>query len=268
MPVTTADKRATFRKMHESGCFVHPQSLGCRQRAGAAAASASRQWPRPARALPGRSASPTIASRWKTCCEHLTELCGAVDLPVNADFEGGFAHRAGEGRAPMSRARSRPALPGCRSRIPPAMPPSPLYERALAIARIKAARAAIDADKSGVLLTGRCEGFLVGQADLEHGDRSAEGLFGGRRRLPLCAGHQDQGADLGGREGRASEAGQSLDRRRPGFRSRKPPSSAFAASASAARWRAPRGPASCARRARSRRREHSPSSAAAIPAPN
>ena len=42
----------------------------------------------------------------------------------------------------------------------------PLYERALAVERIKAARAAIDADGSGVLLTGRCEGFLVGQADL------------------------------------------------------------------------------------------------------
>ena len=42
----------------------------------------------------------------------------------------------------------------------------PLYERAFAIERIKAARAAIDADKSGVLLTGRCEGFLVGQPDL------------------------------------------------------------------------------------------------------
>ena len=43
----------------------------------------------------------------------------------------------------------------------------PLYERAFAIERIKAARAAIDADNSGVLLTGRCEGFLVGQADLD-----------------------------------------------------------------------------------------------------
>src|SRR6202022_4364573 len=45
-------------------------------------------------------------------------------------------------------------------------PAKPLYERAFAIERIKAARAAIDADHSGVLLTGRCEGFLVGQADL------------------------------------------------------------------------------------------------------
>ena len=49
----------------------------------------------------------------------------------------------------------------------------PLYEFALAVERIKAARKAIDADNSGVLLTGRCEAFLVGQPDLEHGDRSA-----------------------------------------------------------------------------------------------
>ncbi len=44
--------------------------------------------------------------------------------------------------------------------------PKSLFDRILAIERIKAARAAIDADNSGVLLTGRCEGFLVGQADL------------------------------------------------------------------------------------------------------
>ena len=92
------------------------------------------------------------------------------------------------------------------------MPQNPLYERELAVERIKAARAAIDADNSGVLLTGRCEGFLVGQRRSRHGDRPAQGLCGSRRRLPLRAGHQDQGADRGGREGRASKAGQSADR--------------------------------------------------------
>ena len=54
---------------------------------------------------------------------HLTALCAAVDLPVNADFEGGFAHEP-EKVGPMSRARSRPASPGCRSRIPPETPQS------------------------------------------------------------------------------------------------------------------------------------------------
>ena len=79
----------------------------------------------------------------------------------------------------------------------------PLYERALAVERIKAARKAIDADNSGVLLTGRCEGFLRGLPILKHGDRPAHGLCRGRRRLPLCAGHLDHGRDRSGREGGA-----------------------------------------------------------------
>ena len=67
----------------------------------------------------------------------------------------------------MSRAGSRPAWPDCRSRISTGDAESPLYECELAVARIKAARAAIDADNSNVLLTGRCEGFLVGRDDLD-----------------------------------------------------------------------------------------------------
>ena len=55
----------------------------------------------------------------------------------------------------------------CRSRIPPATSAKPLFDRTLAVERIKAARAAIDADNSGVLLTGRCEAFLWGGSDLE-----------------------------------------------------------------------------------------------------
>ena len=106
-------------------------------------------------------------------CEHLTALCAAVDLPVNADFEGGFAHEAGEGRGQCRARASRPAWPACRSRIPPAMRPSRSTSARFAIERIKAARAAIDADKSGVLLTGRCEGFLVGPGRSRHGDRPA-----------------------------------------------------------------------------------------------
>ena len=97
--------------------------------------------------------------------QHLTALCGAVDLPVNADFEGGFAHKAEKVAAHVARGgqdrRGRVVDRGFHRRCA-----KPLYERAFAIERIKAARSAIDADKSGVLLTGRCEGFLVGQADL------------------------------------------------------------------------------------------------------
>jgi len=97
---------------------------------------------------------------------HLTALCAAVDLPVNADFEGGFAHKPEKVAAHVARA-VKTGVAGLSIEDSTGDAAKPLYERAFAIERIKAARAAIDADHSGVLLTGRCEGFLVGQADLD-----------------------------------------------------------------------------------------------------
>ncbi len=169
---------------------------------------------------------------------------------------------------PMSRAQSRPASPDCRSRIPPATRRSRCTIAGIAIERISAARAAIDADNSGVLLVGRCEGFLVGQADLGHGDRPAAGLCGSWRRLSVRARHPHQGADISGREGGASEAGQSSARMarpvgRGSCRARRSPHQRRRA-----RWHAPPGAVLCARRARSRRRELLPSSAMALPAAN
>jgi 2-methylisocitrate lyase-like PEP mutase family enzyme len=99
-------------------------------------------------------------------CTHLAALCAAVDLPVNADFEGGFAHEADQVGANVARA-VKTGVAGLSIEDSTGDANKPLYERELAIARIKAARAAIDADNSGVLLTGRCEGFLVGQPDLD-----------------------------------------------------------------------------------------------------
>jgi 2-methylisocitrate lyase-like PEP mutase family enzyme len=99
-------------------------------------------------------------------CTHLTAICGAVDLPVNADFEGGFAHEAEKVAANVARAVET-GVAGLSIEDSTGDAGNPLYERAHAIARIKAARAAIDADNSRVLLTGRCEGFLVGQNDLD-----------------------------------------------------------------------------------------------------
>ncbi|MBU6463836.1 MAG: isocitrate lyase/phosphoenolpyruvate mutase family protein [Bradyrhizobium sp.] len=90
MPVTTADKRATFRKMHESGCFILPnpwdvgsarmlQLLGFKA---LASTSAGFAW------SIGKADNHVTLD---DALHHFTELCGAVDLPVNADFEGGFA---------------------------------------------------------------------------------------------------------------------------------------------------------------------------------
>jgi methylisocitrate lyase len=96
---------------------------------------------------------------------HLTALCAAVDVPVNADFEGGFAEAPAKVGANVARA-VKTGVAGLSIEDSTGDKTKPLYDRGLAIERIKAARAAIDADNSGVLLTGRCEAFLWGQTDL------------------------------------------------------------------------------------------------------
>src|SRR3954452_12652132 len=91
MAGSTEQKRATFRKMHDSGCFVLPnpwdvgtaralQHLGFKA---VASTSAGYAW------TIGRADTRITVD---DACEHLTALCKAVDFPVNADFEGGFAN--------------------------------------------------------------------------------------------------------------------------------------------------------------------------------
>jgi 2-methylisocitrate lyase-like PEP mutase family enzyme len=165
MPVTTADKRATFRKMHASGCFVLPnpfdvgsakalQHLGFKA---LASTSAGFAW------TIGKADNRVTVDE---VCDHLTALCAAVDLPVNADFEGGFAIEPAKVAANVARG-VKTGVAGLSIEDSTGDKAKPLYDRSLAIERIKAARAAIDADNSGVLLTGRCEAFLWGQADLK-----------------------------------------------------------------------------------------------------
>src|SRR5579862_9929747 len=90
MPVTTADKRATFRKMHDSGCFPLPnpfdvgsakalQHLGFKA---IASTSAGFAW------TIGKADNRVTVD---DVCDHLAAISSAVDIPVNADFEGGFA---------------------------------------------------------------------------------------------------------------------------------------------------------------------------------
>jgi len=162
MPLTTADKCATFRKLHEQGCFVLPnpfdvgtakalQHLGFRA---IASTSAGFAW------AIGRADNRVTV---EDVCDHLAELCAAVDLPVNADFEGGFA-QAPEGVAANVARAIKTGIAGLSIEDSTGDKAKPLYERSLAIDRIKAARDAID--RSGVMLVGRCEAFLWGQSDL------------------------------------------------------------------------------------------------------
>jgi methylisocitrate lyase len=164
MPVTAADKRVTFRKMHETGCFVLPnpwdagsaralQHLGFKA---VASTSAGFAW------SIGKSDNRVTL---EDVLLHLTDLCEATDLPVNADFEGGFAHKAEKVGIHVARA-VKTGVAGLSVEDSTGDAANPLYDSKLAVERIQAARAAIDADNSGVLLTGRCEGFLVGRDDL------------------------------------------------------------------------------------------------------
>src|SRR5258708_1998226 len=167
MPATTADKRAIFRKLHEAGCFVLPNpwdvgSAKALQRLGfkaVASTSAGFAW------SIGKADNRVTLDE---VCEHLAALCTAIDLPVNADFEGGFAHKPEKVAVNVARAVMT-GVAGLSIEDSTGDAANPLYERAFAIERIKAARAAIDADNSGVLLAGRCECFLVGQPDLNMG---------------------------------------------------------------------------------------------------
>ena len=97
---------------------------------------------------------------------HLSRLCTATDLPVNADFEGGFAIEPEGVAANVARAVAAGLAGLSIEDRSPAGSASPLLELALAVERIRAARAAIDATATGVLLTARCEGSLVGEGTL------------------------------------------------------------------------------------------------------
>ena len=91
MPISLADKRATFRNLHERGCFPIPNPFDV----GSAKALAQMGFKALASTSAGFAWTIGKADNRVTVddvCTHLTALCAAVDLPVNADFENGFAH--------------------------------------------------------------------------------------------------------------------------------------------------------------------------------
>jgi 2-methylisocitrate lyase-like PEP mutase family enzyme len=96
---------------------------------------------------------------------HLRTIAQSVDVPINADFEGGFAV-APEGVAANVTAATSTGVAGLSIEDSTGVATAPLFEIGLAVERIRAAREAIDASGTGVLLTGRSEGFIVGRPDL------------------------------------------------------------------------------------------------------
>jgi 2-methylisocitrate lyase-like PEP mutase family enzyme len=156
-----SDTRARFRTLHQSGCFVipNPWDAGGAVRLKAlgfpalASSSAAAAW-----ALGKADGQITL----EEALAHLRMLCAATDLPVNADFEAGFADDPqGVARNVVLAADTGVAGLSIEDRTG-----RDLYDLPLAIERIRAAREAIDAAGEDVLLVARTEGFLIGRTEL------------------------------------------------------------------------------------------------------
>ena len=164
MPDLTA-RRAAFRRLHGAGCFVipNPWDVGTARylRAlGFQALATTSSGFSFSRALPDTDwAVPRDAA-----LAHIAEIVAASDLPVNADFESGYAHEP-EGVAESVRLCVETGVAGLSIEDATGDRARPLYDLALAVERIQAARAAIDASGADVLLTGRAECYLVGHPD-------------------------------------------------------------------------------------------------------
>jgi 2-methylisocitrate lyase-like PEP mutase family enzyme len=157
---------AKFRKMHESGCFVlpNPWNIGttiCLQHLGFEALATTSAGFAFSRGKPdgGVPRDEMLA--------HIREIVEATTLPVNADFLAGYADEP-EGVATNVRLCVATGVAGLSIEDNTGRTDTPLYEKKLAIDRIRAARSAIDASGSGVVLTGRCEAWLVHDPDPFH----------------------------------------------------------------------------------------------------
>ncbi|HEX3604020.1 MAG TPA: isocitrate lyase/phosphoenolpyruvate mutase family protein [Steroidobacteraceae bacterium] len=160
-----ADKRRTFQRLHQDGCFVIPnpwdvgsarylQSLGFKA---LATTSSGFAWSH------GHRDGSMSRDR---VLEHLTEMVEATDLPINADFEHGYAPDAA-GVAESVRLAVETGVAGLSIEDSTGDAAKPLFDLEAAVERIRAARKAIDKAGGDTLLIGRAECFLVGQPDME-----------------------------------------------------------------------------------------------------
>ena len=160
-----ADKRRNFRQLHEAGCFAIPnpwdigsarilQGMGF---AALASTSSGFAW---SQGHPDNGITRDMA------LAHLAALVEATDVPVNADFESGFGVDAA-GVAESVRLAVETGVAGLSIEDSTGDAARPLFPLDEAVARIKAARGAIDRAGGDTLLVGRAECFLVGRPDLD-----------------------------------------------------------------------------------------------------
>jgi 2-methylisocitrate lyase-like PEP mutase family enzyme len=178
---TVADKRRTFRALHREGCFVIPNpwdvgSARYLQHAGfkaLASTSSGAAW---------SLGYPDGGVPLDVMLDHLRTLAEASDVPLNADFLSGFAVEP-EGVAANVALCITTGVAGLSIEDATGDPAAPLFDFDLAVERVRAARAAIDAAGGDVLFVARSEVFLTG-----HGDPLKEAI----RRLVAFA---EAGAD-------------------------------------------------------------------------
>jgi 2-methylisocitrate lyase-like PEP mutase family enzyme len=162
---STADKRKTFRDLHKAGCFVIPnpwnvgsarylQGLGFK-----ALATTSSGHAHSLGYADGAQSLDTVLA-------HFGELAEATDVPLNADFEDGMADDV-NGLARNVTQCVATGVAGLSIEDSPNNSTTPLYDFDTAVARVKAARAAIDRAGGDVVFTGRAEGFIRGVPDLD-----------------------------------------------------------------------------------------------------
>ncbi|HSN12914.1 MAG TPA: isocitrate lyase/phosphoenolpyruvate mutase family protein, partial [Propionibacteriaceae bacterium] len=159
-----AERTAEFRRLHESGCFVMPNPWDV----GSARALATMGFKALATTSAGfawASGRPDNALGLEETLDHLRTIAGAVDLPVNADFQDGFALDPEEVAAHVTLA-VQTGVSGLSIEDFSGDPASPLLDVDLAVERVRAAKAAIDATGSGVVLTARTEGFVWDRPDI------------------------------------------------------------------------------------------------------
>jgi len=159
------DRISAFHHLHSSGCFVMPNpwdvgSARALERMGfkaLATTSAGLAW------TLGREDNQVTLQE---VLEHLRVVVDAVKVPVNADFEGGFAVDPQQVRANVKLA-AETGIAGLSIEDSSGDEVAPLFEFDLAVERVAAARRALDESGTGIVLTGRSEGFVCGRPDIE-----------------------------------------------------------------------------------------------------